>query len=172
MTDDVVDDMVAVLPPLLQTLESLGFVSRYLNPLDFGAVIEAAGTPDRELRAARPRLESWPETFADVRTVLAASCDAALSAFDGLREVAGHEEGIRAAYRPLRYVPRALEALYPLAPIFEPVSRWFLEPARRDDHELVARLRAGALRDDGPKVGVRHAKARGSMSRETASRSP
>src|SRR5438552_16494404 len=99
MSDAVVDDMVALLPPLLQTLESLGFVSRYLNPLDFGAVMKAAGAPDEELRAARPRLENWPASFADVRATLAVSCDTALAAFAGLREVPGHEEGIRAAYR-------------------------------------------------------------------------
>jgi phospholipase/carboxylesterase len=49
------------------------------------------------------------------------------------------------------------EALYPLAPVFAAVSRWFLEPARRDDDALVARLAAAALRDDGARVGVLHA---------------
>ena len=37
------------------------------------------------------------------------------------------------------------------------MSRWFLEPARRGDDALVDRLRAGALRDDEPRVGVLHA---------------
>ena len=31
MSDAVVDDIVAVLPPLLQSLEALGFVARYLT---------------------------------------------------------------------------------------------------------------------------------------------
>jgi phospholipase/carboxylesterase len=152
MSDAVVDDMVALLPPLLQSLESLGFVSRYLNPSDFGAVMEAAGTPDDELRAARPRLEAWPESFADVRTVLAASCDATLAAFDGLREVAGHEEGIRAAYRALRHVPRALEALYPLAARLPPVSTFFLDPPMRKDEALRAKLAA----QPNDRTGVLH----------------
>jgi len=46
MSEAVVDDIVAVLPPLLQSLEALAFVARHLNPPEFGAVMEAAGTPD------------------------------------------------------------------------------------------------------------------------------
>src|SRR5262249_60492420 len=60
-------------------------------------------------------------------------------------------------YRAIRRFARIQETLYPLAPAFEPVSRWFLEPARRDDDALVARLREGALRDDDARVGVLHA---------------
>ena len=37
------------------------------------------------------------------------------------------------------------------------MSRFFLEPGHRDDDALVGRLRAAALRDDGARVGVRHA---------------
>jgi phospholipase/carboxylesterase len=59
-------------------------------------------------------------------------------------------------YRAIRRFAPLQEALYPLAPIFEPVSRWFLEPSRRDDAERRARLRAAALRDDGAEIGVRH----------------
>src|SRR6267378_308857 len=60
-------------------------------------------------------------------------------------------------YRALRRFARIQETLYPVAPAFEPVSRWFLEPARREDDALVARLREGALRDDEVRVGVLHA---------------
>ena len=45
MSEAVVDDIVAVLPPLLQSLEALSFIARHLNPPDFGRVMEAAGTP-------------------------------------------------------------------------------------------------------------------------------
>src|SRR5262249_26771571 len=60
-------------------------------------------------------------------------------------------------YRALRRLARIQEAFYPLAPALELVSCWFLERARRGDAELVARLRDGALREDGPRVGVLHA---------------
>jgi phospholipase/carboxylesterase len=60
-------------------------------------------------------------------------------------------------YRALRRFSRVQEALYPLAPVLDPVSRWFLEPGRRDDETLIDRLRAGAMREDGRRVGVLHA---------------
>jgi len=87
MNETVVDDMVALLPPLLGTLDALTFVQRYLNPFEFGAVLQAAGTTDHELRTLRPRLEGWGDDFADVRSVLIAATDNALAAFEGLRAV-------------------------------------------------------------------------------------
>ena len=60
-------------------------------------------------------------------------------------------------YRAVRRFARVQETLYPLAPAFDPVSRWFLDPPLRQDDDLVARLRAGALRDDVVHVGVMHA---------------
>jgi phospholipase/carboxylesterase len=62
MSEAVVDDIVAVLPPLLQSLEALGFIARHLNPSDFDQIMEAAGRPDETLKAARPRLANWPES--------------------------------------------------------------------------------------------------------------
>ncbi len=61
MSDAAVDDIVALLPPLLTSIDALAFVARYLNPPDFDAVLEAAGAPDDALRAVRARLGDWPE---------------------------------------------------------------------------------------------------------------
>ncbi len=85
MSEAVVDDIVAVLPALLQSLEALGFVARHLNPPDFDRVMDAAGAPDEALRAVRSRLADWPEEFSGIRTSLEAASDAALAAFAGLR---------------------------------------------------------------------------------------
>jgi phospholipase/carboxylesterase len=60
-------------------------------------------------------------------------------------------------YRAVRRFSPIQEALYPLAPILPAVSQWFLEPGRRDDEDLMTRLRKAALRDDGARVGVLHA---------------
>ena len=60
MSDAVVDHIVAVLPPLLASLDALEFIARHLDPPDFDAVMEAAGTPEQALQAVRPRLEHWP----------------------------------------------------------------------------------------------------------------
>lgn len=149
MSEAVVDDIVAVLPPLLQSLEALSFIARHLNPPDFGRVMEAAGTPDETLRSTRAQLADWPSEFADVRQALEAASDAALAAFAGLREVEHGNGDLIAVFRALRHAPRALEALYPLAAKFPPVSDFFLDPALRDDGELKARLEQPAAANTG-----------------------
>src|SRR6201992_62852 len=149
MSEAVVDDIVAVLPPLLQSLEALSFVARHLNPPDFGQVMQAAGTPDRDLQAVVARLTDWPDGFADVRTSLQTASDAALAAFAGLRKVERGEGDLVAVFRALRYLPRAQEALYPLAAKFPPVSSFFTDPARRDDEALAAKLATPAQPDTG-----------------------
>src|SRR5215472_405972 len=87
MSEAVVDDIVAVLPPLLQSLEALAFVARHLNPPDFGRVMHEIGRPEEALQAARAQLRDWPENFAALRTSLDAASEATLTAFAGLRDV-------------------------------------------------------------------------------------
>jgi phospholipase/carboxylesterase len=149
MSEAVVDDIVAVLPPLLQSLEALGFVARHLNPPDFGRVMEAAGSPDQALRAARPRLAQWPEEFSDTRTSLESASDAALAAFQGLRAVQNGDGDLVAVFRALRYAPRAQEALYALCAKLPPVSAFFVDPSLRDDANLAARLAQPAHENTG-----------------------
>src|SRR5688500_17777532 len=78
MSEAVVDDIVAVLPPLLQSLEALSFIARHLNPPDFGRVMEAADTPDQALQAVLARLSDWPEEFTHLRAPLETASAAAL----------------------------------------------------------------------------------------------
>jgi phospholipase/carboxylesterase len=149
MSEAVVDDIVAALPPLLQSLEALGYIARHLNPPDFGRVMQAAGAPDIALQSVRSRLTDWPAEFADVRTALETASDAALAAFKGLRAVQDGNGDLIAVFRALRHAPRAQEALYPLAEKFPPVSEFFTDPARRDDANLLAGLAEPARPDTG-----------------------
>ncbi len=149
MSEAVVDDIVAVLPPLLQSLEALGFVARHLNPPDFDSVMEAAGTPDQALQAVRTRLADWPEQFAGVKNSLELASDAALAAFAGLRAVQQSNGDMIAVFRALRYAPRAQEALYRLAAKLPPVSDFFVDPRLREDAGLKARLAAPARENTG-----------------------
>jgi phospholipase/carboxylesterase len=149
MTEALVDDIVAVLPPLLQSLEALAFIARHLNPPRFDQVMEAAGTPDRTLQAVRSRLADWPGEFGSIQTSLEAASDAALAAFEGLRAVQHGNGDLVAVFRALRYAPRALEALYPLATKLPPVSNFFVDPSLREDAALLARLAKPAAEDTG-----------------------
>src|SRR6266852_8907791 len=140
MSEAVVDDIVAVLPPLLQSIEALAYVARHLNPPDFDRVMQAIGAPEEALRAVRVRLAEWPEQFADMRASLQTSSDAALAAFAGLRAVQHGNGDLVAVFRALRYLPRAQEALYPLTAKLPPVSHFFIDPPLREDADLLARL--------------------------------
>jgi phospholipase/carboxylesterase len=149
MSEAVVDDIVAVLPPLLDSLQALTFVARHLHPPDFDGVMEAIGTPEDALSAARSRLTEWPPQFADVRTALEAASDAALAAFTGLRTVQHDGGDIASVFRAMRYLTRAEEALYPLAARLPPVHTFFLDAALRDDAPLAARFAEPAVADSG-----------------------
>lgn len=149
MSEAVVDDIVAVLPPLLQSLEALSFIARHLNPPDFGRVMEAAGAPDQALQAARARLADWPQEFAHLRAPLETAGAAALAAFEGLRDVQHGNGDLIAVFRALRDFPRAQEALYPLAAKLPPVSEFFLDPTLREDAGLLARLAEPAEENTG-----------------------
>ena len=148
MSEAVVDDIVAVLPPLLQSLEALSFIARHLNPPDFGRVMEAAGAPDQALQAVLARLADWPEEFAHLRTPLQSAGAAALAAFEGLRAVQSGDGDLMTVFRALRHAPRAQEALYPLAARLPPVSNFFLDPPSRDAG-LLARLAQPAQEHTG-----------------------
>ncbi|WP_375411939.1 phospholipase [uncultured Bradyrhizobium sp.] len=153
MSDIVTENLAGVLPPLLRSLEALGFIARHFHPPDFDAVMDAAGTPDRDLLTARKLLDGWPEELAGVCGRLQTAADAALSAFDALRGAPEQADGIRAVFRALRYLPRAREALYPLAGVVAAIDHYFRDPARGDVAGITARL--GVPARDG--TGVMHA---------------
>lgn len=151
MSDAVIDDIMALLPPLLQAFDTLEFIARHLHPPQFDALIDAAGAPDRALRQLRPRLDGWPDDFAQWRAPLATASDETLAAYAGLRAIQRGEGDFGEVFRALRHAVRAQEALYPLAAKLPPLSGFFLDPALRGDADLLARL--GNPSDD---TGVLH----------------
>ena len=164
MSEAVIDDVAAVLPPLLQSLEALGFVARHFHPPSFDRVMEAAGRPDEDLSAVRPRLANWPAEFADLKSSLETASDAALAAFSGLRAVQAGQGDITLAFRALRQLPRAEEALYPLSAKFPPVSIFFLNPELCEDADLLARLAVPANEMTGIMHDHNEPKSRGGFS--------
>ncbi|MET0222611.1 MAG: phospholipase, partial [Tardiphaga sp.] len=149
MSDQVVDDIVVLLPPLLQSLEALQFVARHLHPPAFGSVMAAIGEPDVVLQEVRAQLAPWPEAFADLRGRLDAASDAALKAFAGLREAEQPGGDLPTVFRALRHATRAQDALYGTVARLPPVSAFFLPPALREDAALLERLAAPPVPDSG-----------------------
>ena len=79
MSEAVIDDIVAVLPPLLNALEALGFFQRHLHPPAFASVMNAIGTPDEALQTAHTAIGDWPEQFAGLRERLDRACSETLA---------------------------------------------------------------------------------------------
>lgn len=164
MSDKMVDDIVALLPPLLQGLEALQFVARNLHPPAFDAVMEALGTPEQDLQAARENLGGWPEDFAELRHHLDAASDAVLAGIAGLRAAQQPGGDITMVFRALRHSPRAQEALYATVSRLPPVSSFFLPPALREDAALLQRLAQPPAAGTGVIHGGGEPGARGSFS--------
>jgi phospholipase/carboxylesterase len=150
-----------VLMPLLDTLERMVWVQRYLYPPAALRLADVLAPHTGTLTPPLHALESqpWPDDIVFMREPL---LDVGRQALD---IVAAFVTAARAGtdpidlYRALRRFARVQERLYPLAPAFDPVSRWFLDPAHRGDDALVERLRDGTLRDDDTarRVGILHA---------------
>jgi len=153
------DAVGGLVPPLLHALERIGWAQRHLHPVlaprlaaELKPCADAMAVPLREAEEAE-----CPEDFRFVRDRLVAAARQTadlIGAFDRAAQTSGDLMGL---YRAIRRFAGAQETLYPLTPVFDPVSRFFLEPARRDDDALVQRLRMAALREDEVRVGIMHA---------------
>ncbi|HLK26436.1 MAG TPA: hypothetical protein VKT30_17400 [Caulobacteraceae bacterium] len=146
-------DLQALLPVLLRSMEGLGFLARHFHPPSFQTVLQAVGAPDEELGRLRPCLDAWPEDLAAVRECLAGAADLTLEGYAALRAASAEPDGMRSVYRALGRLPRAQEALYPLAANLPPVSRFFLGPDKRGDEAVLTSLAQAGQRDD---AGVFH----------------
>jgi phospholipase/carboxylesterase len=155
----VIDEIGALLGPLLGTLERVGWVQRHLHPPlarrladEIAPCAEAVAAPLAVLEASE-----WPPSIAFLRERVLDSGRQTVELVTAFVEAARTPDDPIGLFRALRRFPRVQETLYPLSMAFEPVSRWFLDPAHRDDVALLERLRAGALRRDDVRVGVMHA---------------
>jgi len=144
----------AALTPLIEALEAMISVQRYLHPSMIGQLKEKLRSRQEPLVVSRERLASfdWPEGADAVRSEVDTSCELALKAISGFCDVPSDPEGIFMAYRALRYAPYAMETLYPAAGLSMAVSQFYLEPDSRDD-TLHKRIEAAGGHED---TGVLH----------------
>ena len=140
-------------PAITAVLAMLEYAARHVAPdtlAELAALLDGRDVPLREAFAESQALD-WPEQWHPVRDCLE---DAAGKALAEMGEFAGADGNLRHAGRALRVATHAAEALYPLAGFLRGVSRFFIEPARRDDAALAARLAGAKPGRDG--VGTMH----------------
>jgi phospholipase/carboxylesterase len=157
----LLDALGGLLAPLLGTLERVGWVQRHLYPPVAPRLAEELAPCAAAIAGPLKAVEALecPDDLRFIRDPLVESSSQTLDLVKIFVEAARPPGDPMGLYRALRRFARVQETLYPLAPVFDALSRWFLEPARRDDDALVARLRAAALRDDdgARRTGVLHA---------------
>jgi phospholipase/carboxylesterase len=153
-----IEAVAGLLPPLLGALDQVAWVQRHLEPGRAGHLARKLAPWADAVAGPRRALEevTWPAQLGFMRDRLDDVAQRTVDLVAAFGEAAQSGEPL-GLYRALRRFAAVQEALFPLAPALDPVSRWFLEPALRDDGALVARLREGALRQDGPRRGVLHA---------------
>ena len=152
--DPLLEATAALVPALLVALEALAHAARHLHPPHLAAVVATLDGIDEPLTSGHDvfmRTE-WPEHLIAFRDRMNDASGAATRALRGLRDSVDDPNGVLKAYRSMRQTTLALEALYPVAQSFPPLSRFYVDPAFRDDAALLERVRAGdGSRDD---VGV------------------
>lgn len=148
--------MAGLLAALLPALDALGQAARHVAPGTLEPLAAAAVPQVAALDAARAAFAAhpWPDRLLPVRDCLDASAGLARNALAALGEAAGAPHPMRAAYAALRALPRAEDALYPLAAFLPAVSRHFLDGEQRADDALLARLAAAPPGREG--TGVMH----------------
>ena len=155
----MIDAIRGLLPSLLGTLDLIAWVQRHLHPPFAG---ELAAELEPRIAAVSEPLQAFeaaacPDEMRLMRDRLAETARETVGVLTAFVETVRTGGEIIDLYRALRRVARIQEGLYPLAPALEAISRFFLEPAARADEALLDRLRAGALREGEPRVGVMHA---------------
>ena len=149
---------MALLPSLLEAIEALRTAGRHLHPSALEAVVAEAAPFREPLGEALVgfRAQDWPPELTRFRERLLDAAEAALQGHDTLAAAPNQPDAILGAYRAVRFVSLASEALYPLAGSLRPVSQFFLNDAAREDGDLISALAdADPTRPD---LGLVHAK--------------
>ena len=156
MSDALQEALVLLIPRLLGALDRLETITRHMHPPLLPRLAASLGSDDADLTAALASVRdaTWPEALAPFRDHIVLAGDSVLRANAGLRDAARSPDGRMGAFRAARLQYRAIEALYPLTAALPSISHFFIEPARREDAALLARIQAA--RRPEPGTGIYH----------------
>jgi phospholipase/carboxylesterase len=156
-TDELLNAITGLVPPILTALEALSFVGRHLHPPNIASLVDAVSAAPGPVQTGLAAFQAadWPEHLVPFSEQLIKVAGHVDNAYSGLAEAGTDEKGVFKAYRALGQYTRAIEALYPVALMLPPVSRFFVDHPQRDDEALRERIaNADASRDN---IGIIHA---------------
>ncbi len=154
--EQVVDAINSFFPVLVNALDTLAYIGRHLHPpqldhllanVESGAVILAE-------HINRFHKVSWPDHLLPFKLTADASANLACKAFEALAQAKTESNGIFTAYKALGQYTKSVEALYPLASVFPPLSLYYLNDRERSDEALLQKLAKIGSTSDG--LGVIH----------------
>jgi len=156
-TDELLDATTALVPPLLNGLEALGYAGRHMHPPNLSSLVESVQPYREPLKKGISVFDdiTWPEHLHRFRDHVKESADLAMQSFNEFLSSVNQSQPPMAAYRAMSYSTKAVETLYPVSMMLPPVSRFFLDVGDREDEQLIQKLAAS----DGTKenIGVMHA---------------
>ena len=155
--DQLLDATTALVPPLLSAMEALRAAGRHMNPTSLPELVAAIRPQQQGLAQGLDIFQSidWPEHLQSFVAAVTRSAVQGLRAFESFEEALEAPQPVFVAYRAMGLTTKAIEALYPVAAMLPPVSRFYLEPDYRDNPELLERL--AAVDAGAENVGLMHA---------------
>ena len=162
-TERLTEVVSQLLPVLLRTLDALDQVQRHTHPNRFAQLGETLEQfrPDMAAMAASFEKEQWPSELEGFQALLGQATREIHASLERCALAHTSRDPFIDWMRGMRGRSVAMEALYPLAAAFSPVSRFFLESSRRTDDALLGRIEAGmravAGADDAPVIGMMNA---------------
>ena len=134
---DAAGTLVEVTRTLLSALESLTFAQRHLHPALLTKLGEHIGKYEERLVAAHAIVRA--ENASAASTALDTAFELTLRAVRALPLAGQDPNGVYAAYRALRYVPYAHEALY--IPKGAVSRRWVSNESSTRSRKTISRMR-------------------------------
>ena len=140
--EELLDAITALMPPILKSLEAFAYFGRHMHPGNIQALVSPISNNVTPVEQGLTVFKGakWPDHLQQFADQISEVADHVITAFEGLAKIGEDEKSIFRAYRVMGHYNRAIESLYPIALMLPPVSRFFVEPALRDDATLRAKL--------------------------------
>ena len=157
-TDELLEGTTALIPPLLNGIEVLSYAGRHMHPPDLHSLVESVKPYREPLKDGIEVFDNleWPEHLTRFRDHVRGAAELVMQSFNELLGSINQSQPPMAAYRAIGLNTKASEMLYPVSTMLPPVSRFFLDPEKRQETALLKKLAdADANREN---LGVMHDK--------------